>query len=570
MKAAQYSWAQCKALVSNASRQPAPICSGGQHQKHQEVPPERQPAHTMSSWRPGDAPRGRDYRDGPPPQNYYPPQRYDDRRGRSRSRDRGPPPGRYEDRGPPGWAGPPRGGPGYGYQGRGGPGYGNQGYGRQGPPGYDGPPRGGYQGRDVYPRQRRPDQPIRKGRIGPRPSRECIALNRELTNPRTDVLQLFSERGHEFNGVNLATAIYQLAKRRVNGSAAVERMLERAAERINSDVSEFDARALANCAWGAVKLGSSNMRILDAVADATPRVLEDFNPQAIANTLWAFATKDVAAPDLFETLSNAALPLMDRFNAQDLGNTAWACAKAEKCDSRLFQRIEAQCCRTLHKFEPQNISNVVWSFATAGIPAPNLFRAVADGIVEDGRRNSHRWRRFNAQAFANLVWAYATVKHDHPQMFDVISNAAMTCFDQFDPQNLANFAWAYATVERASPQLFGALAQALLPRLDDFIAEGLSSTAWAYAKAGIPAPALFREIAKRAQAKLGSFNHQALYVAASHMSRLVDATIAIDACLASTAWRVSSTIPTASTRRPPGDATSSRDRVASNTRRRGG
>ena len=134
----------------------------------------------MSSWRPGDAPRGRrDYRDGPPPQ------RYDDRRGRSRSRERGPPPGRYEDRGPPG--------PGYGYQ-RGGPGYGYQGgrgpgYGRQGPPGYDGPPRGGYQGRDVYPRQRRPDQPIRKGRIGPRPSRECIALNRELTNPRTDVLQ---------------------------------------------------------------------------------------------------------------------------------------------------------------------------------------------------------------------------------------------------------------------------------------------------------------------------------------------------------------------------------------------
>ena len=93
----------------------------------------------------------------------------------------------------------------------------------------------------------------------------------------------------------------------------------------------------------------------------------------------------------------------------------------------------------------------------------------------------------------------------------MFEHAAIQCFDQFDPQNLANFAWAYATVERASPQLFGALAQALLPRLDDFIAEGLSSTAWAYAKAGIPAPAPFREIAKRAQAKLGSFNHQALY-----------------------------------------------------------
>ena len=164
--------------------------------------------------------------------------------------------------------------------------------------------------------------------------------------------------------------------------------------------------------------------------------------------------------------------------------------------------------------------------------------------MEDGRRNSHRWRRFNAQAFANLVWAYATVKHDHPQMFDVIEHAAIQCFDQFDPQNLANFAWAYATVERASPQLFGALAQALLPRLDDFIAEGLSSTAWAYAKAGIPAPALFREIAKRAQAKLGSFNHQALYVAASHMSRL-DGVEDVESYLNAI------------------DATSSRDRVAS-------
>ena len=97
-------------------------------------------------------------------------------------------------------------------------------------------------------------------------------------------------------------------------------------------------------------------------------------------------------------------------------------------------------------------------------------------------------------------------------MYHYVSIAAIQCLDQFDPQNLANFAWAYATAERASPQLFGALAQASLHRLDDFVAEGLSSTAWAYAKAGIAAPALFREIAKRAQAKLGSFNHQALYV----------------------------------------------------------
>jgi hypothetical protein len=86
--------------------------------------------------------------------------------------------------------------------------------------------------------------------------------------------------------------------------------------------------------------------------------------------------------------------------------------------------------------------------------------------------------------------------------------------------------------------LFGALAQASLHRLDDFIAEGLSSTAWAYAKAGIAAPALFREIAKRAQAKLGSFNHQALCVIRVPLPRLVRDD-AIDAYVASTAWRVS-------------------------------
>ena len=118
-------------------------------------------------------------------------------------------------------------------------------------------------------------------------------------------------------------------------------------------------------------------------------------------------------------------------------------------------------------------------------------------------------------------------------MYHYVSIAAIQCLDQFDPQNLANFAWAYATVERASPQLFGALAQASLHRLDDFIAEGLSSTAWAYAKAGIAAPALFREIAKRAQAKLGSFNHQALCVIRVPLPRLVRDD-AIDAYVAPT------------------------------------
>ena len=111
--------------------------------------------------------------------------------------------------------------------------------------------------------------------------------------------------------------------------------------------------------------------------------------------------------------------------------------------------------------------------------------------------------------------------------------AAIGCLGTFDPQNLANFVWAYATVERASPRLFGALAQASLHRLDDFVAEGLSSTAWAYAKAGIPAPALFREIAKRAQAKLGSFNHQALCVIRVPLPRLVRDD-AIDAYVAPT------------------------------------
>ena len=213
--------------------------------------------------------------------------------------------------------------------------------------------------------------------------------------------------------------------------------------------------------------------------------------------------------------------------------------------------IAATATRTLQGFEPQNISNVVWSFATAGIPAPDLFRAVAATLVEDSRRNTPRWRRMTAQVMANIVWAYATANNDPgPELFEVLGAAAMGCLRTFDPQNLANFAWAYATVERASPQLFGALAQASLHRLDDFVAEGLSSTAWAYAKAGIPAPTLFREIAKRAQAKLGSFNHQALYVIRVPLPRLVDATPSTRISH-TTAWRVSSPIPTPSTRRRP-------------------
>lgn len=247
----------------------------------------------MSSWRGADEqhpPRGRrDHRgDAGPPRPYYPPPRddrrfdRDDRRGRSRSRERGRPydaprpfDARTRGRPPPGYDGRGRDGP---------PGY-YQGGGRDGPPGYGGPPRGYQGGRDAFPR-RRADQPVRKGRIGPRPSRECIALNRELTNPQTDVLQLFAERGAEFNGVNLSTAIYQLAKRRVDGQdPRCGQILDRAAARIEAEGGEFDARALANCAWGAVKIGAMAWpRVLDAVVRAAPNVLHDFNPQAIANT----------------------------------------------------------------------------------------------------------------------------------------------------------------------------------------------------------------------------------------------------------------------------------------------
>ena len=205
-------------------------------------------------------------------------------------------------RGPPGYmyqSGPPGPPPAYGYAG-----------------GPRGPPQPGYG--NAAPR--RPPPPRRSG---PRPSRECIAINRELTNPRTDVLQLFSQRGQEFNGVNLSTAIYQLAKRRMNGAdPRCERLLDAAARRIEAQASEFDARSLANCAWGAVKIGApSRPRLMSAVAEAAPRSAHSFNPQAIANTLYAFAKEDTpGASGLFEALSAAALPRIDRFNAQDLGN----------------------------------------------------------------------------------------------------------------------------------------------------------------------------------------------------------------------------------------------------------
>ena len=147
----------------------------------------------------------------------------------------GPPPGYMDKAGPPGpipgygyQAGPPGPPPGYGYPG-----------GPRGPPppayGYLGGPRGppqpGYG--NAAPRRRPSSQ-----KSGPRPSRECIAINRELTNPRTDVLQLFSQRGQEFNGVNLATDIYQLAKRRIDGAdPRCERLLDAAAQRIEVGIT---------------------------------------------------------------------------------------------------------------------------------------------------------------------------------------------------------------------------------------------------------------------------------------------------------------------------------------------
>mmetsp|Transcript_32929 Transcript_32929/g.74691 ORF Transcript_32929/g.74691 Transcript_32929/m.74691 type:complete len:135 (-) Transcript_32929:40-444(-) len=132
----------------------------------------------------------------------------------------------------------------------------------------------------------------------------AVELNKLITASRSlkDVLAVCDARLHEFDGVNLATALCRIAK------------------------SRGAVKAAGNPAFDA---------LLQAVHEAAAR--HAFGPRGISNTVWAWARISLPHVEpLFASISSAAERSMQDFSEQDLSNIVWSFSRLAVSDTPLL------------------------------------------------------------------------------------------------------------------------------------------------------------------------------------------------------------------------------------------
>ena len=394
----------------------------------------------------------------------------------------------------------------------------------------------------------------------------AIKLNRQIANregTHKDIFRLFKSRRSDFSEVNYATALNWLAKKQPRGGYAVEsqdslnlaELLLAATERLDANPDGWDARALANAAWGAAKLlqprryanpgqrrGQSNeveealkaacASLLRKIGDLAEQRPDDFKAQELANVAWSFATADLDAPRLYASLATSATPRLAQFSAQELANVAWAfskrlgtgaaglpmsssaddvtCAQASKA---MFEAWSAECILRFPDgdFKAQELANAVWAVATSGFEAPDAFW---DGAARAAAPILQDPQQAQTQNIANCVWSYAKAGDGTPavrkELFEALAAASSKRVDEFNAQELGNLAWAYATANEEAPDLFDAIAQSAEGRVERFIPQNLANTAWAFATASHKAPRLLNAVAREAARRADDFKTQEL------------------------------------------------------------
>ena len=147
---------------------------------------------------------------------------------------------------------------------------------------------------------------------------QAIKLNRQIANrdgSHEDIFRLFNTRKKDFSEVNYATALNWLAKKQPRGGYAVDsqdarnlaELILAASNQLDANPDGWDARALANAAWGAAKL-------LQPRKYANPRERRSIQGSEVEEALKA------ACASLLRKIGDLAETRPDDFKAQELAN----------------------------------------------------------------------------------------------------------------------------------------------------------------------------------------------------------------------------------------------------------
>jgi hypothetical protein len=115
--------------------------------------------------------------------------------------------------------------------------------------------------------------------------------------------------------------------------------------------------------------------------------------------------------------------------------------------------------------------------------------ADAEWVVEHG----------NPRAVANLAWAFASLNLPAPVLFKAIADRPHVVAASASPVDLARTVWAFATLKLVAPSVFKAVGERAAWLVAHGSPEDIANTAWAFGTLGIPAPELFQEISSRAE-----------------------------------------------------------------------
>ena len=159
-------------------------------------------------------------------------------------------------------------------------------------------------------------------------SSETSALNYDLNNKLLDgdVLQLFAAHAEDFNGVNLVTALHQIAKR--NSRCADDPRCDWLLDVVTSRVAEFTARELAGVTLSCCVAGILQPTLADAIADV---LLVQPSPEQLDEVLGSLSLSHLLAQrSVAEVVTLATGGLLNDADAREnLGLDAEAAATLE-------------------------------------------------------------------------------------------------------------------------------------------------------------------------------------------------------------------------------------------------
>jgi hypothetical protein len=278
---------------------------------------------------------------------------------------------------------------------------------------------------------------------------------------------------HDFNIVNIGTALYRLAL--VGGSLSPSSrdnirddprfacLVTEIVETLKGD-SESESlhqvvlapKELSNIIWAATKLGLSDPTLFDAVASHVIRHILHFDSVNLSLTLWGFAKMSQNHTDLFSSAKTRVMELLPEFEPHRICNTIWAYAKTGNTDLELFRVVAEESLRKLHRFNHSNESMLLYSYALGHVHAPVLFQramaqqlpAIKSGEIQDPR------------SLSNLLWAVSELElwEEFRELYEVVASSTTQNIHRFSLTHMATIASAFAKSKIRADDLFSLMA----------------------------------------------------------------------------------------------------------------